>query len=91
MDAPQLDARVQETDEAGWNVVRHTEPAGLPGSPVFTLKGQGVTEGVEFTRAGGEWTWVVPISVYAPVAVFDGPTEVWRWSAAAGDIVGPPV
>jgi len=82
--------RVLETEAGGWTVKRHTEPAGLPGSPTFLLKDREVTEGREFTRSGGEVTWTFPISVYAPVSVYDGPTEVWRWSAAEGDVVGPP-
>lgn len=81
------DDKIVEIDKK-LRIKKSKEPTSMPASPTLKIK-RGLVplvEGRDYTRSNGEIEWLTPISPVAEVSVFDGATEVWRWSAARGEI-----
>jgi len=82
----QLDARVV-TSEGLWVSV-HTFPKDkLPETPTIKVKGQRLpADRFSLSVDGGVIVWTPPLSIYAPVSIWDGETKVWEWTAAGGEV-----
>jgi hypothetical protein len=80
-----LDGKVKETGDGGHLVFEQDVPANTPASPTFKQKGKTLIEDHHYTISGDVITWLKPISIFAPVEVYDGAAKVGEWSAVRGD------